>query len=128
MSYESKKSGFIVFNLLLFFHFYVHQVIFCLFLCPSVCLSVRKIFTEISMDRVLRNFVYKEYSYARDQSINQSITLDAMEVLIKYCTNRNFDLDKPGQKFHHSLKGAKSITKLVIFRSFVAKCCKMRII
>ena len=70
MSYESKKSGFIVFNLLLFFHFYVHQVIFCLFLCPSVCLSVRKIFTEILMDRVLRNFVYKEYSYARDQSIN----------------------------------------------------------
>jgi hypothetical protein len=59
---------------------------------------------------------------------NQSITVDAMEVLIKYCTNRNFDLDKPGQKFHRSLKGAKSITKLVIFRSFVAKCCKMRII
>jgi hypothetical protein len=68
MSYESKKSGFIVFNLVLIFHFYVHQVIFCLFLRPSVCLSVRKIFTE-----VLRNFVYKEYSYARDQSINQSI-------------------------------------------------------
>jgi hypothetical protein len=39
---------------------------------------------------------------------------------------QNFDLDKSRQKFHHSLK---SITKLVILRSFVvAKCCKMRII
>ena len=36
MSYESKKSGFIVFNLLLFFYFYVDQVIFCLFVSLSV--------------------------------------------------------------------------------------------
>jgi hypothetical protein len=35
---------------------------------------------------------------------------------------RNFDLDKSGKKFHHSLK--EHITKLVIFRSFVVKCCK----
>ena len=39
--------------------------------------------------------------------------------------NQNFELNKSRQKFHHSLK---SITKLVIFQSFVAKCCKMRII
>jgi hypothetical protein len=38
----------------------------------------------------------------------------------------NFDLNKSRQKFRHSLK--VSITKLVIFQSFVAKCCKMRII
>jgi hypothetical protein len=38
---------------------------------------------------------------------------------------QNFDLDKSRQTFHHSLKGE---SKLVIFRSFVAKCCKMRII
>jgi hypothetical protein len=37
----------------------------------------------------------------------------------------NFDLDKSGQKFHHSLKEHHKIS---IFRSFVAKCCKMRII
>ena len=37
----------------------------------------------------------------------------------------NVDLDKSRQKFHYNLKG---ITKLVIFQSFVAKCCKMRII
>jgi hypothetical protein len=40
----------------------------------------------------------------------------------------NFDLDKSGQKFHHSLKEHHNILGIVIFRSFVAKCCKMRII
>jgi hypothetical protein len=34
----------------------------------------------------------------------------------------NFDLDK------NFITAWKSITKLVIFQSFVAKCCKMRII
>jgi hypothetical protein len=36
--------------------------------------------------------------------------------------NWNFDLDK------NFITAWKSITKLVIFQSFVAKCCKMRII
>jgi hypothetical protein len=43
--------------------------------------------------------------------------------LIDHLRNRlNFDLDK------HFITAWKSITKLVIFQSFVAKCCKMRII
>jgi hypothetical protein len=36
----------------------------------------------------------------------------------------NFDLDKSGQKFHHSLNEHHKVS--IIFRSFVAKCCKMR--
>jgi hypothetical protein len=36
----------------------------------------------------------------------------------------NFDLDKSGQKFHHSLKEHHKISNI----SFVAKFCKMRII
>ena len=39
--------------------------------------------------------------------------------------NQNFDLNKSRQ---NSIIASKSITKLVIFQSFVAKCCKMRII
>jgi hypothetical protein len=39
--------------------------------------------------------------------------------------NQNFDLNKFTQ---NSIIAWKSITKLVIFQSFVAKCCKMRII
>jgi hypothetical protein len=39
--------------------------------------------------------------------------------------NQNFDLNKSRQ---NSIIAWKSITKLVIFQSFVAKCCKMRII
>jgi hypothetical protein len=38
--------------------------------------------------------------------------------------NQNFDLNNWGQI---SITAWKSITKLVIFQSFVAKCCKMRI-
>ena len=37
----------------------------------------------------------------------------------------NFDLDMPGQKFHHSLKEHHKISNIA---KFVAKCCKMRII
>ena len=39
---------------------------------------------------------------------------------------QNFDLEKSRQKFHHSLKEYHKIS--IIFRSFVAKCCKTRII
>jgi hypothetical protein len=39
---------------------------------------------------------------------------------------QNFDLDKSRQKFHHSLKEHHKISNIPI--SFVAKCCKMRII
>ena len=39
--------------------------------------------------------------------------------------NQNFDLNKSRQ---NSIIARKSITKLVIFQNFVAKCCKMRII
>jgi hypothetical protein len=38
--------------------------------------------------------------------------------------NQNFDLNKSRQ---NSIIAWKSITKLVICQSFVAKCCKMRI-
>jgi hypothetical protein len=38
----------------------------------------------------------------------------------------NFDRNKSGQKFHYSLKEHQKL-KLVIFQSFVPKCCKMRI-
>ena len=38
---------------------------------------------------------------------------------------QNFDLDKSRQKFYHRLKEHH---KIVIFRGFVAKYCKMRII
>jgi hypothetical protein len=63
MSYESKKSGFIVFN---FFHFYVHQeVIFCLF--RFVCLYMQVLCLYASE---FYEILGKEYSYARNQSIN----------------------------------------------------------
>jgi hypothetical protein len=39
---------------------------------------------------------------------------------------QNFDLDNSRHKFHSSLKEHHKISN--IFRSFVAKCCKMRII
>jgi hypothetical protein len=39
--------------------------------------------------------------------------------------NQNFELNKSRKNF---ITAWKSITKLVIFQSFVAKCCKMRII
>jgi hypothetical protein len=43
--------------------------------------------------------------------------------LINHLRNRlNFDLDK------NFITAWKSVTNLVIFQSFVAKCCKMRII
>jgi hypothetical protein len=38
---------------------------------------------------------------------------------------QNFDLDKSRRKFHHSLKEHHKISNI---QSFVAKCCKMRII
>jgi hypothetical protein len=53
---------------------------------------------------------------ARQLSLCSSVDL--------FPNEQNFDLDKSRQKFHHSLKEHHKI----IFRSFVAKCCKMRII
>ena len=38
---------------------------------------------------------------------------------------QNFDLDKSREKFHHGLKEHHKISNIL---SFVAKCCKMRII
>jgi hypothetical protein len=93
MSYESKKSGFIVFNLLLFFHFYVHQeVIFCLFVSLSVGLFVctQNIYRNING----QSLVKPEYSYARDQKINQLINqLRWLDIVITKTLLKNRELN-----------------------------------
>jgi hypothetical protein len=64
--------------------------------------------------------------------ISQAISWSQVEVQWHFSSvmdhspiNQNFDLNKSRQ---NSIAAWKSITKLVIFQSFVAKCCKMRII
>ena len=64
----------------------------------------------------------KHSSYGGDHDGDYDIGL--MDL---FPNEQNFDLDKCRQTFHHSLKEHHN-TKLVIFRSFVAKCCKMRVI
>jgi hypothetical protein len=53
--------------------------------------------------------------HTRNSHLQNHSTMDHLHYRL------NFDLNKSRQKFHHSLKEHH---KLVIFQSFVAKCCK----
>ncbi len=67
-----KKSGFIVFNLLLLFYFYVHQVIFCLFVSLSVGLFVctQNIYRNINGQSFTKFCVKNTHMPGTNKSIN----------------------------------------------------------
>jgi hypothetical protein len=62
------------------------------------------------------------YSYINTENVLYLLNVIVMD---HFPINQNFDLNKSRQ---NSIIAWRSITKLVIFQSFVAKCCKMRII
>ena len=85
-------------------------------------LSIRSFLKQIGGFTVVVNVI-------GDSRTGFKITVDQRSMIGRkldlFPNKQNFDLDKSRQTFHHSLK---EHTKLVIFRSFVAKCCKMLII